>query len=672
MPWIFLLMALASSLATAADWADEATCGNCHASQVQAWQGSHHQLAMQVPSDASVLGDFANVRFTGERERYRFFRRAGGWWVNAIGADGRAGDWRVAYTFGVAPLQQYLLEMPGGRLQALGVAWDSKKQRWFELYPGQGVDFKDPLHWSQPGQNANFMCIECHSTGYKRNYQPQQDRFDGHWQALGVTCQACHGPAGEHLQWLSERPPTAHAGFTSALATGTARNQVETCARCHSRRVPLGDGDTPGAPLLDSYLPTTLNADLYEHDGKIKDEVFEYGAFLQSRMYAKGVRCSNCHDPHSTRLKAPGNGVCLQCHNPAGRSNDPGVDGSGLQAKDYDSPAHHQTAGSACTDCHMPGRLYMVNDLRHDHGFTVPGPGQKVSELFNLWQAARPASYAADMPRIRLGQPGANEALLRQLSNPAQPAIRLATLLGELPAYPSRAGFERARQALTDPDPLVRVAAVQAVDGLVPGQWALLGPRLGDPIKAVRLAAVGQLLDAPRDPAWQAAWLKASEEYEQTQLALAERAEAHVNLARLYRALGRDAEVEAQLRLAMVRDRHFLPAPMVLADWLQAHRRPAEARQVLSASIAAHPEAAQLQYALGLLCVRQGAPQQAFVALGEAVRLAPRDAGYGYALAVAMLERKDQAGARELLEKHRDYAPARALLAQLPPAQLMP
>ncbi|CAI3806386.1 Dissimilatory sulfite reductase [Pseudomonas sp. MM221] len=659
-------MALASGLATAADWADEATCGACHSAQVQAWQGSHHQLAMQVPSEASVLGNFANVQFTGERERFRFFRRAGGWWVNAIGANGRAADWRVAYTFGVAPLQQYLLEVPGGRLQALGVAWDSEKRRWFELYPGQGVDFKDPLHWSQPGQNANFMCIECHSTGYTRNYQPEHDRFDGHWQALGVTCQACHGPAAGHLQWLAERPPSPHAGFAGSRVTGSARNQVETCARCHSRRVPLADGDTPGAPLLDSYLPTALSADLYEHDGKIKGEVFEYGAFLQSRMYAKGVRCSNCHDPHSNGLKAPGNGVCLQCHNPAGRSNDPGVDGSGLLAKDYDSPAHHKAQGASCIDCHMPGRLYMVNDLRHDHGFTLPGPGQKVSELFSLWQAARPGSYATDMPRLRLGQPGASEALLRQLNAPAQPAIRLATLLAELPAYPSRAGFERARQALNDPDPQVRVAAVQAVDSLLPGQWALLGPRLGDPIKAVRLAAVGQLLDAPGDPAWQAAWLKGTEEYEQTQLALAERAEAHVNLARLYRALGREEAVEPQLQLAMKRDRHFLPAPMMLADWLQTRGRPLEARQALHAAIAAHPKAAQLQYALGLLYVRQGAPQEAYEALRDAVRLAPQDAGYAYALALAKLERNDKVGARELLEKHRDYAPARALISQLP------
>ncbi|WP_179053136.1 tetratricopeptide repeat protein [Pseudomonas hunanensis] len=660
-----MLLALACGLVSAADWADETTCGNCHASQVQAWQGSHHQLAMQVPSETSVLGNFDNVQFAGERENYRFFRREGGWWVNATGPDGRTGDWRVAYTFGITPLQQYLLAFPGGRLQALGVAWDSEKQRWFELYPGLGVDFKDPLHWSQPGQNANFMCIECHSTGYKRNYQPEHDRFEGHWQALGVTCQACHGPAAQHLQWLAERPPIPHAGFASALVAGSARNQVETCARCHSRRVPLADGDTPGAPLLDNYLPTTLSADLYEHDGKIKEEVFEYGAFVQSRMYAKGVRCSNCHDPHSTRLKAPGNGLCLQCHNAAGRSNDPRVDGSGLLAKDYDSPAHHKTLGSSCIACHMPGRFYMVNDLRHDHGFTLPGPGQKVSELFNLWQAARPGSYSADMPRIRLGQPGASEALLRQLADPAQPALRLATLLEELPAYPSRAGLTRAIQALDDPDPQVRVAAVQAVDNLVPGQWTLLGPRLSDPIKAVRLAAVGQLLDAPGNLLWQAAWLRGTQEYEKTQESLSERAEAHVNLARLYRALGRDAEVEAQLRLAQALDRHFLPAPIMLAQWLQRLGRGEAARQVLEEAIAGHPKEAQLHYALGLIQVSQGMPREALATLSTAVKSAPLNASYAYTLAVAKIEQHDRAGAKELLEKHRDYQPARELLAHL-------
>ncbi|MDI6934926.1 multiheme c-type cytochrome [Serratia sp. Se-PFBMAAmG] len=662
---LLALLAWMANPAHAAQWVDESACAGCHAVEAQAWQGSHHQLAMQVAAVGSVEGDFNDVRFQGEREAVRFFRRDGGWWVNAVGADGKAADFRVAYTFGVEPLQQYLVALPDGRLQALGVAWDTRRQRWFELYPGQGVDFNDPLHWSQPGQNANFMCIECHTTGYQRNYQPETDRFAGHWQGLGITCQACHGPASEHLDWVARPDARRHAGFASALVGGDNRIQVETCARCHSRRVPLADGDQPGAPLLDRYLPTTLLPGLYEDDGKIKDEVFEYGAFVQSRMYAKGVRCSNCHDPHSAELKAPADGVCLQCHNPTGRSNDAGVDGSGLQAKDYDSPAHHKVAGSSCIGCHMPGRLYMVNDLRHDHGFTLPGPGQKVSELFNLWEAARPGSYAADMPRIRQGHADASAALSRQLNDPAQPPIRIATLLGELPVYPSAEGLERAIQALDDADPQVRVAAIQAVDRMVPGRWALLGPRLQDPIKAVRLAAVGQLLDAPSDPTWHAAWSKSSQEYEQTQMALAERAEAHVNLARLYKARGQDTKVEAQLRLAIERDRHFLPASTILADWLQTHGRPAQARQVLQTAILAHPEAAELQYALGLLCVRQADPQAAFGALNEAVRLAPGNAGYGYALALAKLERNDVAGARDLLAQYPQFPPALLLLERL-------
>ena len=148
-----------------ATFVDEQQCAGCHTAQVKDWQGSHHQLAMETASDQSVLGDFNTTAFKGEKETTRFFRKGEEFWVNTVDGEGNAADFKVAYTFGVAPLQQYLLETGGGHLQALGVAWDTEKQQWFHIYPGQGVGFKDPLHWSKPGQNANFMCVECHTTG---------------------------------------------------------------------------------------------------------------------------------------------------------------------------------------------------------------------------------------------------------------------------------------------------------------------------------------------------------------------------------------------------------------------------------------------------------------------------------------------------------------------------
>jgi hypothetical protein len=157
---------------------DEQQCQGCHQAQVKDWQGSHHQLAMQLATPETVPADFNNASFSSEGETTRFSRRGDEFWVNTPGADGKATDFKVAYTFGIAPLQQYLIEVGDGRLQALGVAWDTQKNRWFHLYPGQGVNFKNPLHWSKPSQNANFMCVECHTTGYKRNFDAAKNSFD--------------------------------------------------------------------------------------------------------------------------------------------------------------------------------------------------------------------------------------------------------------------------------------------------------------------------------------------------------------------------------------------------------------------------------------------------------------------------------------------------------------
>jgi predicted CXXCH cytochrome family protein len=646
---------------------DEQQCQGCHSAQVKDWQGSHHQMAMQEANAETMLGDFNNVTFKAQSETTRFSRKDNGFWVNTPGIDGKNADFKVAYTFGIAPLQQYLIEVGEGRLQALGIAWDTEKHRWFHLYPGQGVNFKDPLHWSKPSQNANFMCVECHTTGYKRNFDAAKNTFDSHWNSLGVGCQACHGPASNHLEWTAKKTDLVHAGFAVDLKDKNATVEIETCARCHSRRAPLGDGFTVGKRLMDAYLPSVLTRELYALDGKIKDEVFEHGSFAQSKMFDKGVRCSNCHNPHSTELKAPGNGVCLQCHNTAGKTAVEGVDGKGLQAKNYDSIEHTRHTmgqpGSQCVDCHMPGKFYMGNDFRHDHSFSIPNPerakklgtpdacltchqgkaGDKVTEQFKLWNtstAAQAPRYDESLWLIRNGQPGAAQALYEQLQRSNLPAIQRATLLAELPLYPSEQALKLATQDLSNPAPQVRESAIRAISAFLPPpqRAPLLTPLLGDPVKAVRIAAARDLLSVARNGLGnaQANWNAAIAEYEDVQRNLAERAEANLNLATLYQASGRSGEVEALLRTALKRDPDFYPALVTLVQWLEANGRSQEAQALLAQSLKQHPDAALLQHTQGLSLVRAGKSDQAMAALRKAAQLEPQNAQYGYVLAVAL------------------------------------
>ena len=648
---------------------DEQTCQACHAEPVKQWQGSHHQRAMELPTEKTVLGDFNDVTFKSDKETTRFFRKDDGFWVNTPGPDGQSADFKVAFTFGVEPLQQYLLELSGGRLQPLGVAWDTEKNVWFHLYPGQGIDASNALHWTKTAQNANYMCIECHTTGFKRNFDAKTNSFDSQWQALGVGCQSCHGPASGHLAWAGKADQVlAGKGFEKPLMSQIDnRAEVETCARCHALRSPLGDGYKHSNALLDDYLPSDLTATQYEVDGKIKGEVFEYGSFTQSKMFAKGVACTNCHNPHSTGLKLEGNAVCTQCHNPAGKTAAPGVDGAGLQAKDYDSPAHtRHPAGSPaaqCSACHMPGKFYMVNDFRHDHSFSVPNPAQSAAlgspdacqgchretqsarliEQFNNWYPdAKPhdGGYALALHAARAGSSGAAPGVLTQLSRTDLPALRRAALLTELASYPSEPALKQLTSALKDPDPQVREAAVRALPGMASAQQIgqLLPALLRDPVRAVRLAATWELAQQPpeaRQNLTPAFWQQMLDEYEQVQLQLLERGEANMNLAGLYQITGRNAQIESSLRNALQRDPDFLPALVSLSQMLE-QSNPQEARKLLDDALQNNPDEALLYHAEGLALVRAGDYQAAITAFAKADKLEPENPQYGYVLAIAL------------------------------------
>ncbi|MGO9830648.1 MAG: multiheme c-type cytochrome, partial [Myxococcaceae bacterium] len=239
-----------------------AACADCHPSQTQAWSTSHHRLAMQPATDATVLGDFHDAHVTFKGVGTTFLHPDGGFAVRTDGPDGKVAEFPVRFTFGIEPLQQYLVEFPRGRLQSLGIAWDTRPvaeggQRWFHLYPGERqMDFRNALHWTRPLQNWNYMCGACHTTDFQKNYRAETDRFDTAYSEGDVGCEACHGPASGHLGWaagLERRPDDALKGLTFALrgasvgswgklgTNGTltregpiSRVEVETCGPCHS------------------------------------------------------------------------------------------------------------------------------------------------------------------------------------------------------------------------------------------------------------------------------------------------------------------------------------------------------------------------------------------------------------------------------------------------------
>ena len=326
---------------------------------------------MDVAADSTVLGDFDDAVVTHEGVTSRFYRRDGRFLVETEGPDGAMAEFEITHVFGHDPLQQYLIPFPGGRLQTLNLAWDRVEERWFGMYPGQRIPAGDWLHWTRGGQNWNGMCAECHSTDLRKGYDPGSDTYTTTWSDIDVGCEACHGPGSGHVAWAGIPPMARPEAPNGALAVATAdlegQRLVELCAPCHSRRAELGDYDHTGGNLLDHMLPSLLREGLYEADGQIRDEVYVYGSFLQSRMHAQGVRCSDCHDSHSLQLVKEGNALCLQCH----------------EGTVYDTADHHfhkqefegkPSDGALCVKCHMVERPFMVVDWRADHSFRVPRP----------------------------------------------------------------------------------------------------------------------------------------------------------------------------------------------------------------------------------------------------------------------------------------------------------
>src|SRR5207249_4351217 len=107
------------------------TCAQCHQAQHKLWLGSDHERAMDYATDKTVLADFNNSTFEYHGVTTRFFRQDGKFMVNTEGPDRQYHDYEIKYTFGVRPLQQYMVEFPDGRVQVLRESWDVKNKKWF-------------------------------------------------------------------------------------------------------------------------------------------------------------------------------------------------------------------------------------------------------------------------------------------------------------------------------------------------------------------------------------------------------------------------------------------------------------------------------------------------------------------------------------------------------------
>jgi predicted CXXCH cytochrome family protein len=672
------------------------TCAGCHRSETELWHRSQHKHAMSHATENSVLGDFSNATFDYFGVRSRFYRKDGRFFVETDGADGKLAEFEIKYTFGVEPLQQYLIAFADGRLQALSIAWDTRPkekggQRWFHLYPNEPIKHDDVLHWTKLNQNWNFMCSECHSTGVQKNYDAAHDRYSTSWSEISVGCEGCHGKGSRHVAWARDQrswhlfgrreDPTkglvvrfderANVAWPQNLATGEPqrnvqpaliRKEVETCGLCHARRSAFSGHWMPGRWLSNTHRVATMDSSLVYADGQMRDgeESYNYGPFKQSKMFAAGVTCSDCHDPHSATLRTQGDALCTQCHAP----------------EKYETAAHHHHAGVnpkvGCPSCHMPLRTYMIVDRRHDHSFRVPRPDLSLKfatpnacndchqDKSAQWAAATIEnwfgperhgfqSYTEAFHAAWSDQSDADKLLAKVAAGRDNPAYARASALTTLGERAGQVNVPLARAALADPDPMVRIGALDMLETLPPQQtWPIASPLLADPILGVRIRAVSLLasMGASSLPADERRRFDGvAAEFVAAQRFNDDRPEARTTLANFFARRGQPQEAEEEYQAALRLSPQYAPAYVNLADLYRHTHRDADAEKMLRRAVEIVPGDAGVHHALGLTLVRLKRLEEALGELRQAATLEPGNARYAYVYGVALHAsgRKDEA-----------------------------
>jgi predicted CXXCH cytochrome family protein len=633
------------------------SCIECHQKEYRLWKGSDHDSAMTVASDSSVSGDFNSAKFTFNGKTSEFYKRNGKFYVFTEGPGGTMKEFEVTHTFGVRPLQQYLIPFEDGKYQCLPIAWNTLEKKWFHMagmvYTPEDLKPDNWLYWTNQAQNWNSMCAECHSTNLQKNFDLATKSYHTTWSDINVNCEACHGPGSAHIEWarLPElaRPQDNNTGLVVKTSKITSRQYVESCAPCHARKSTLGTYDHTHSDFLSNAIPQLPVTPYYFIDGQFLEEDYEYGSFTQSKMYMKDVRCGDCHDPHSLKRKFEGNALCTQCH----------------RADEYDTYDHHMHKGKGekgttfvnkygqklgpgdgnlCRDCHMPGRFYMGIDRRFDHSMRIPRPDLSLSlgtpnacthchddktdqwalQYVNKWYGEKKkVHYATLLADAVAGNPGADSGLLRIINSNLYPEIIRATAIGYLSSYPSQQAQNAVRKALKDPDPLLRYTAVE--NYLAPDSAGLMqtfAPMLNDPSKAVRMQAANRLStfrkDAFNDIQYPL-FLTALDEYRMSQEYVADFPAGRYNLGNFYSKRKDLAKAEENYREALAIDNLFYPAKINLALIYYQQGKTDPAEKLFLDMVASHPEIQDGYYYLALLYGEQKRYDKAIALLETAL-----------------------------------------------------
>ncbi|UZH56531.1 tetratricopeptide repeat protein [Salinimicrobium tongyeongense] len=640
------------------------TCMKCHQQEYNHWKNSHHDLAMTIADSTTVLGNFNNTFYEHKNVLTKFFKKGEKYYVNTEGPDGQYHDYEVIYTFGVYPLQQYLVAFPQGEFQALLTAWDSEKQQWFSLEQELEVQHEDWLKWTGGSMRWNTMCADCHSTNLEKNFDPASREYHTTFSEINVSCEACHGPGKAHTSYYQQNSPI-DSPPEFYMANGMSSNEiVEKCARCHSRRSQITEKFDYKGHFLDHYNPELLVYPTYEMDGQIKDEDYVYGSFIQSKMYQAGVSCLNCHNTHTTETFKSGNKLCLKCHQSS-----------------YDEPSHHMhqegTEATLCINCHMTGKIYMGNDFRRDHSFRIPRPDQSVlygtPNACNTCHQEKSAQWASDKITENFGeerkshfsdllipgQLGDVSALEQLIIAKEQPDIVRATAVRLLSAYDlSPQQITLLKNAGQDLSPLVRNEVVKALSQYKrPELNQYIASLLQDNTRLVRINAARFFIMNNIPVMDKLAYKKAQKEYFEYLKINADFPTGQHELGLFYQAAGNHEKAIKAYQRALEIDSYNNRSRMNMAYLQYQMGNIAIAESLYKNVTEQEPQFAEAYYMLGLLYNETGKQKQAgrFLSMACGLEVPFARACYNYAL--LLQQNGDYKNSIEVLDKALKHFP---------------
>jgi len=649
------------------EYVGDQSCKKCHETEFKDWKQSHHYMSMLPPNDSTVKGDFNNVSFTADGVSSRFYKKGTKYFIFTEGDDGKNHEFEVKYIFGFTPLQQYLVQFPGGRMQVPRLSYDVIKKKWFNQYAGQNIPSHDWLHWTGNAQNWNTMCATCHSTNLRKNYDIKSDTYKTSYSIINVSCESCHGAAKQHIDFINGdyKSGSRVAGSYMKLAKNSKQlEEINTCAPCHARISEINGKHIPSAEIMDNYIPQIPDTEFYHADGQVNDEDYIYTSFLQSKMYHKGVTCSTCHNPHSVKLKRPGNQTCTLCHIPT----------------KYDVPKHtfHKsgTPAAECKNCHMPGKLYMGNDLRHDHSFRVPRPDLSVKygtpnacsnchkdksekvladAIIKWYGPKRIYHFAEDLiPGSRLDA-NSEKHLTSLINNKFVPKIIKATATFYLGSIATESSLQTLLARLASKDAQVRYRALRSLASFPAENWMdAVGPLLSDKVRAVRIAAADLYILIPSEQLntqYQKAFAAAQIELEQSLRYQTDFSTGNVMLADYYLKLRDYPNAEKFYLRGLKKDINMNYALLNLSATYNSQGKNKQALHALELALKNDPKNERIYYNMALLYNEMNNIPAAEKSFAKAVELKSTNSRVYYNYGLLLNQSKKFALAETVLRK---------------------